>query len=55
MLFGDRHSKNVLQVYMSDDHRSLLCFLCWEDGDLSRNPVDHENYAHAFGDISSPS
>ena len=47
--------KMFFKVLVSDDHRNLLCFLWWQDGDLRKEPVDHEMCVHVFGGISSPS
>ena len=41
------------QVYMSNENRSLLHFLWWQDDDISRQPVDHEMCVHVFGGTSS--
>ena len=35
-------------------YESLLCFLWWQDGDISRQPVDYEMFVHVFGGTSSP-
>ena len=43
------------QVLVSDDHRNLLRFRWWQDGDLRKEPVDHEICVHVFGGTSSPS
>ena len=40
---------------MSNQHRSFLRFLWRQDGDISRQPVDHEMCVHVFGGTSSPS
>ena len=47
--------KRFFQVYVSNEHRSLLGFLWWQDGDISREPVDHEMCVNVFGGTSSPS
>ena len=47
--------KMFFQIYVSNEHRSLLRFLWWQDGDISREPVDHEMCVHVFGGTSSPS
>ena len=43
------------QVYVADEHRSLLRFLWWKDGNLNEKPVDYEMCRHVFGGVSSPS
>ena len=34
--------KMFFQVFLSDDHRNLLHFLCWQDGEMRKEPVDYE-------------
>ena len=34
--------KMFCQVFLSDDHRNLLRFLCWQDGERRNEPVDHK-------------
>ena len=41
------------QIGVAEKHRSFLRFLWWKNGDLSKNPVDHEMCAHVFGGASS--
>lgn len=43
------------QIYVPENHRSLLRFLWWPDGDTSRDVVEYEMCVHLFGAISSPS
>ena len=43
------------QVYVKDEHRDLLRFLWWEDGNINGNIVDYEMCVHVFGSTSSPS
>ena len=43
------------QVLVSKEHRSLLCFLWWQDGDLSKKLIDYEICVHVLGGTSSPS
>ena len=43
------------QVYVSNEHWSLLLFLWRQEGDISRQPVDHDMCLHVFGGSSSPS
>ena len=40
---------------MSNECQSLFCFLWWQDGDISIQPVDHEMSVHVFDGTSSPS
>ena len=47
--------KMFFQVYVSNEYRSLLCFLWCQDGDISRESIDHEMCVHVFGGTSSPS
>ena len=42
------------QVHVAPDDCHALQFLWWEDGDLSKNPVDHQMLVHLFGATSSP-
>ena len=42
------------QVRVPPDDCHALRFLWWEDGDLSKNPVDHQMLVHLFGASSSP-
>ena len=42
------------QVRVTPDDCHALRFLRWEDGDLSKNPVDHQMLVHLFGASSSP-
>ena len=43
------------QVLASKEHKSLLCFLWWQDSDLSKKLIDHEMCVHIFGGTSPPS
>ena len=47
--------KMFFQVLVSDNYWNLLRFLWWQDGDLRKEPVDHEMCVHVFGGTSSPS
>ena len=51
-VIGDIESM-FYQVWVFKEHRSLLRFLWWKDGDLNNPPIDHE-IGHVFG-VSSPS
>ncbi|XP_030834543.1 uncharacterized protein LOC115921321 [Strongylocentrotus purpuratus] len=42
------------QFKVADPHQNYLRFLWWEDGDLSKTPVDHRMKVHLFGATSSP-
>ena len=42
------------QVRVAPDDCHALQFLWWEDGDLTKNPVDHQMLVHLFGASSSP-
>ena len=55
MAFVADIEKVFFQVYMSNEHQSLLHFLWWQDGDDSRQPVDHEMCVTVFGGTSCPS
>ena len=37
------------QVLVSKEHKSLLCFLWWQDGNLSKKLIDQEICMHVFG------
>ena len=43
------------QVFVSKEDRSLLCFLWWQDSDLSKKLIYYEMCVHVFGGTSSPS
>ena len=45
--------KMYFQIRGTDEHRSLLRFLCWKDGDMSKEIIDHEMCVHVFGGVSS--
>ncbi|XP_043227504.1 uncharacterized protein LOC122384292 [Amphibalanus amphitrite] len=42
------------QVLVTEQHRDLLRFLWWENGDLSGEPVQYRMKTHLFGAVSSP-
>ena len=42
------------QVQVNKEHRNLLRFLWWEDGDTERPLVDYRMKVHLFGAVSSP-
>ena len=39
---------------MKKEHRDLLRFLWWEDGNTVKNPVEYRMTVHLFGATSSP-
>ena len=41
------------QILVTDEHRGLLKFLRWRDGDISKEIIDHEMCVHVFGGVSS--
>ena len=45
--------KMYFQILVADDHRSLLRFLWWKDGDMSKEIIDHEMCVYVFGGVSS--
>ena len=42
------------QVAVDQDHRNLMRFLWWDEGDLSQEPKDYRMTVHLFGATSSP-
>ena len=38
--------KMYFQILAADEHRSLLRFLRWKDGDMSKEIIDHEMCVH---------
>lgn len=42
------------QVHVNAEHRNLLRFLWWPDGDVNREPVEYRMTVHLFGATSSP-
>ncbi|XP_041480432.1 uncharacterized protein LOC121427921 [Lytechinus variegatus] len=42
------------QFRVTKEHQDYLRFLWWEDGDLSKPPVDYRMKVHLFGATSSP-
>lgn len=42
------------QVKVDEEHRDLLCFFWWEDGDPSKEPKEYRMTVHFFGATSSP-
>ena len=47
--------KMFFQVLFSKEHRSLLSFSWWQEGDLPKKLIDHEMCVHVFCGTSSPS
>ena len=45
--------KIYFQILVADEHRNLLRFLWWKDGDMSKEIIDHEICVHVFGGVSS--
>ena len=43
-----------LQVHVTENCRDLLCFLWWEDGDLTKEPMRYRMTVYLFGAGSSP-
>lgn len=42
------------QVNVNYEHRNLLRFLWWEQGDIERSLVEYHMTVHLFGAVSSP-
>ena len=42
------------QVYVSPDHRNLIRFLWWSDGNIDSQPTEFRMTVHLFGATSSP-
>ncbi|KAK3719744.1 hypothetical protein QZH41_001948 [Actinostola sp. cb2023] len=42
------------QVKMNEEHRDLLRFLWWDEGDTSQEPKEYRMTVHLFGATSSP-
>ena len=45
--------KMFYQVYVSEEHRNLLRFLWWDNGDLQKEPTEYRMTVHLFGATSS--
>ena len=43
------------QVWVSEEHKSLLRFLWWKDGDFNNPSIDHDMGRHVFGGVPPPS
>ena len=48
-----RHWEDYFQILIAGEHRSLLKFLWWKDGDMSKEIIDHKMCVHVFGGVSS--
>ena len=46
--------KMFYQVYVNEEHRNLLRFLWWDNGDLLKEPTEYRMTVHLFGATSSP-
>ena len=42
------------QVHVNVEHRNLLRFLWWPEGNMGREPVKYRMTVHLFGATSSP-
>jgi len=42
------------QVRVNEEHRDLLRFLWWENGDITSEPQKKKMIVHSFGATSSP-
>ena len=45
--------KMYFQIFFAEQHRSLLQFLWWKEGNISEKPTDYEMCVHVFGGVSS--
>ena len=45
--------KMYFQILVADTYWSLLRFLWWKDGDMSKEIIGHEMCVHVFGSVSS--
>ena len=43
------------RVLVAEKHRSLLSFLCWENGNCNLSPQMYHMNVHVFGGALSPS
>ena len=43
------------RVLVAEKHRSLLSFLCWENGNCNLSPQTYHMNVHVFGGALSPS
>ena len=42
------------QVRVNEEHRAFLCFLWWDQGDVTKEPSVYQMKVHLFGATSSP-
>ena len=49
-----RKESMFCQVRVSEQHRELLRFLWWKDGEFSKEPEEFRMTVHLFGAVSSP-
>ena len=42
------------KFYVTEQHRNLLRFLCWKEGDPKKELVEYRMKVHLFGAVSSP-
>ena len=45
--------KMCFQIFVAEQHRSLLQFLWWKEGNISDMPIDYEMCVHVFGGFPS--
>ena len=45
--------KMYFQRFVAEQHRSLLQFLWWKEGNISDKPIVYEMHVHVFGGVSS--
>ena len=45
--------KMYFQIFVAEQHRSLLRFLWWKKGSISDKPIDYDTCVHVFGGVSS--
>ena len=45
--------KMYFQILVADEHISLLIFLWWKDGDMSKEIIDHDMCVYVLGGVSS--
>ena len=50
--FMDDIEKIYFQIHVAQKHQNFLRFLLWKDGNLSKEPINHEMCAHVFGGVS---
>ena len=45
--------KMYFQIFVAEQHRRLLRFLWWKEGNISEKPIGYEMCVHVFGGVSS--